>query len=73
MNYATQDDIDSKKDDIVTSHGVTVLVDPKAIFFIVGTVMDFVVSFKNHNQFIYYLNFVLFITGRCIICRIHFQ
>ena len=41
MNYATQGDLDSKKDDLVESHGVKVLVDPKAIFFIVGTVMDF--------------------------------
>ncbi len=44
MNYAIQEDIDSKKYDLVESHGVKVLVDPKAIFFIVGTVMDFSVT-----------------------------
>lgn len=42
MNYATQEDIKQTKDEIVNSHGVKVLVDPKAIFFIVGTTMDFV-------------------------------
>ncbi len=41
MNYADQDDINSKKDELVTAHGVNVLVDPKAIFYIVGTVMDY--------------------------------
>ena len=41
MNYATQEMIDSKADEMVQAHGVTVLVDPKAIFFIVGTTMDY--------------------------------
>lgn len=41
MNYAQTKDVEAKKDDIVMAHGVTVLVDPKAIFFIVGTVMDY--------------------------------
>ena len=41
MNYANTKDVEAKKDDIVIAYGVTVLVDPKAIFFIVGTVMDY--------------------------------
>ena len=41
MNYAQTKDVEAKKDDIVMAHGVTVLVDPKAIFYIVGTVMDY--------------------------------
>ena len=41
MNYASKKDVEAKKDDIVQAHGVTVLVDHKAIFYIVGTVMDF--------------------------------
>lgn len=41
MNYAYNKDVESKKDDIVKEFGVTVLVDPKAIFYIVGTVMDY--------------------------------
>lgn len=41
MNYCTQEQIDSKKDEIVEAHGITVLVDPKAVFFIVGTTMDY--------------------------------
>lgn len=41
MNYAKQEDLVANKDELVESHGVKVLVDPKAIFFIVGTVMNF--------------------------------
>lgn len=41
MNYAKTEDLNSKKDEVVTSNDVTVLVDPKAIFYIAGTVMDF--------------------------------
>ena len=41
MNYANTKDVEAKKDDIVIAYGVTVLVDPKAIFYIVGTVMDY--------------------------------
>lgn len=41
MNYAKQDDIDPKKNEIVREHDVTVLVDPKAVFFMVGTTMDY--------------------------------
>lgn len=44
MNYANIDDVNSKKDEVVTANDVTVLVDPKAVFFIAGTVMDFEVS-----------------------------
>jgi Fe-S cluster assembly iron-binding protein IscA len=41
MNYATIKDLEAKKDEIVKAHDVYVLVDPKAIFFLVGTVMDY--------------------------------
>mmetsp|Transcript_5363 Transcript_5363/g.5528 ORF Transcript_5363/g.5528 Transcript_5363/m.5528 type:complete len:152 (-) Transcript_5363:145-600(-) len=41
MNYATQKDYENTKDDIVESHGLKILVDPKAVFFIVGTVMNY--------------------------------
>lgn len=40
MNYATEEMVNAGKDEVVHGHGVTVLVDPKAIFFIVGTTMD---------------------------------
>ena len=33
------------KDDIIDAHGVKVLVDPKAVFFIVGTVMNYEVDY----------------------------
>jgi iron-sulfur cluster assembly accessory protein len=41
MNYCTKEHVDSKKDEVVEAHGITVLVDPKAVFFIVGTTMDY--------------------------------
>lgn len=41
MNYAKAEDLVKSKDEIVSQHGVKVLVDPKAIFFLVGTVMDY--------------------------------
>jgi iron-sulfur cluster assembly accessory protein len=42
MNYADQEYMETTKDEKVNAHGVNVLVDPKAIFFLVGTEMDFV-------------------------------
>ena len=42
MNYADQTYLETTKDEKVSNHGVQVLVDPKAIFFLVGTEMDFV-------------------------------
>ncbi len=42
MNYVTQNDVVTAKDEVLNAYGITVLVDPKAIFFIVGTTMDFV-------------------------------
>jgi len=57
MNYATNEDLKTTKDEVVTAHGVKVLVDPKAIFFVVGTQMDFVetelsseFTFQNPNS-----------------------
>lgn len=43
MNYVKKGDDTIEKDELVQQHGVNVYVDPKAIFFIVGTEMDFVV------------------------------
>ena len=47
MNYVVaeedQDTISSRdRDEVVACHGVQVFVDPKAVFFIVGTEMDFI-------------------------------
>jgi iron-sulfur cluster assembly accessory protein len=44
MNYATQEDVDGGKHEIVRADSLYVLVDPKAIFYIVGTIMDYEVS-----------------------------
>lgn len=44
MNYVNKDDEAKKNDELVEDFGVKVYVDPKAIFFIVGTEMDYVVS-----------------------------
>jgi Fe-S cluster assembly iron-binding protein IscA len=44
MNYVKTDDETIKQDELVDQFGVKVYVDPKAIFFIVGTEMDYVVS-----------------------------
>lgn len=41
MNYAKLADLNAKTDEVVTTNDVTVLVDPKATFYIAGTVMDF--------------------------------
>lgn len=41
MNYAKSGDATNTKDELVKDHGVQVFVDPKAIFFIVGTIMDY--------------------------------
>jgi hypothetical protein len=49
MNYAKIDDLNAKKDELVTANDVIVLVDPKAIFFIAGTEMDFEVYHSNLN------------------------
>lgn len=40
MNYGSEEDMRSKKFDVVSAHGVNVLVDPGAVFYIAGTVMD---------------------------------
>ena len=42
MNYADQEYLENTKDERVSAYGVEVLVDPKAVFFLVGTEMDFV-------------------------------
>eukprot|EP01039_Chlorochromonas_danica_P004176 gene4176-4589_t len=41
MNYAKTDEVAKTKDEVVRAHGVQVFVDPKAIFFLVGTTMDY--------------------------------
>ena len=40
-------------DDVVTQHGVTVYVDPKAVLFVLGTTMDFEVA-KLHSGFVFH-------------------
>lgn len=40
MNYANKDDVQLSKDEKVESFGVKVFVDPKAVFYLVGTQMD---------------------------------
>lgn len=40
MNYGTVEDKLSKKFEVVSAFGVDVLVEPSAVFFIVGTTMD---------------------------------
>jgi Fe-S cluster assembly iron-binding protein IscA len=47
MNYATPEDVEGKKFEVVNSQGITVLVDPMAIFYILGTEMDYQVSLPN--------------------------
>lgn len=44
MNYATKEDVEGRKFEIVDSHGIKVLVDPMAIFYILGTEMDYQVG-----------------------------
>jgi iron-sulfur cluster assembly protein len=41
MNYIKSEETAQSKDEVVSAHGVKVFVDPKAIFFIVGTEMDY--------------------------------
>ena len=41
MEYANVGDIDARSTEVVKDKDVTVLVDHKAIFFIIGTVMDY--------------------------------
>jgi iron-sulfur cluster assembly protein len=41
MNYASLADEESKKFEVVKAHDITVLVEPAAIFYILGTQMDY--------------------------------
>jgi len=57
LNYANPSDIKDSKFEMVTTYGVNVLVEPSAIFAIVGSEMDFVETelttefvFKNPNS-----------------------
>ena len=57
MNYAKSEDLDKKKHEVVDAHGIRVLIDTKAIFFLVGTSMDYTetdiaaeFSFNNPNS-----------------------
>jgi hypothetical protein len=47
MNYATQADKDTKQFEVIQASGITVLLDKKAVFFVVGTVMDYEVSHRT--------------------------
>jgi iron-sulfur cluster assembly 1 len=40
MNYGSNDDLKSRKYEIAEKDGVSVLVEPSAVFYIAGTVMD---------------------------------
>lgn len=51
MNYVKLGDESIDKDELVRMHDVNVYVDPKAIFFIVGTEMDYVASSSLHMPF----------------------
>jgi iron-sulfur cluster assembly accessory protein len=51
MNYASQADVDSKKFDVVNAHDIKVLVDPLAIFYILGTEMDYEVQHGHDFSF----------------------
>ena len=44
MNYATIDDQNSKNYEVIKEQDITVLLDKKAVFFVVGTVMDYEVK-----------------------------
>ena len=80
MNYANLEDVASKKDEAVFTNDITVLVDPKATFYIAGTVMDYEVS-QLHSSCCHVSSFsnpLLNIlpsiaTGNGIIIRIHLQ
>lgn len=55
-NLEYVDDIQAS-DEVVSAHGVTVYIDPKAVMFLIGTTMDFVVDelqsgfvFNNPNE-----------------------
>lgn len=57
MNYADQGYMEETKDEKVVAHGVNVFVDPKAVFFLVGTQMDYTetalsseFTFENPNS-----------------------
>lgn len=41
MNYATKEDRELEKFEEIKAEGIVVLLDKKAVFFVVGTVMDF--------------------------------
>ena len=47
MNYAKKEDVEAKKDEIIDINDIKVLVDPKATFYIAGTIMDFEVLFVS--------------------------
>ncbi len=59
MNYAKGEDVASKKDEAVLANGITVLVDPKAVFYIAGTVMDFEVRLNHCELSMFDWNFRL--------------
>jgi iron-sulfur cluster assembly accessory protein len=57
MNYADRTYMEETKDEKVVAHGVSVFVDPKAVFFLVGTQMDYTetalsseFTFENPNS-----------------------
>ena len=41
MNYASEDEQSARKDELVVANGVKVFIDPAAIFYVVGTEMNY--------------------------------
>lgn len=44
MNYTTAEEQSKRKDEVVEANGVKVFIDPAAVFYIVGTEMNYEVS-----------------------------
>lgn len=60
MNYLSKQDVGASKDERLEAKGVKVFIDPKAIFFLVGTEMDYeVIDFRRNT--ICWVNYFLHI------------
>ena len=76
MNYATIDDQNSKNYEVIKEQDITVLLEKKAVFFVVGTVMDYEVKilvipilYHYNNYFLYLLYFYCACIYLCAIYR----
>ena len=59
MNYATIDDQNSKNYEVIKEQDITVLLEKKAVFFVVGTVMDYEVKILVIPILYHYNNYFL--------------